>query len=100
MEAADVIVFPSVWWENAPLVIYEALNLKRQVLCFPHSAAVEILNRNGAGIMAAETTSAALAASMKNIIENPDLANFTGEPNVRTSQDVFADYRVLYERAS
>lgn len=100
MAAIGVVVFPSIWWENAPLVIYEALSLERQVLCFPHSAAVEILSRNGAGIMAAETSPVALAASMKNIIENPDLANFVDEPNVRTSQDVFADYRLLYERAS
>lgn len=99
MAATDLVIFPSIWWENAPLVIYEALNLKRQVLCFPHSAAVEILNKNGVGIIAAETTPVALAASMKSIIDDPDLTRFAGELTVRTTQNVFADYHVLYESA-
>lgn len=98
MAEVEVVIFPSIWWENAPLVIYEALSTQRQVLCYPHSAAVEILNENGAGIIAAETTPIALANSMKSLIDNPNLAKLAEEPVVRRPHDVFADYHVLYER--
>ena len=33
MQAVDWVVVPSLWWENSPLVIEEALNNKRPVLC-------------------------------------------------------------------
>jgi glycosyltransferase involved in cell wall biosynthesis len=33
MQAVDWVVVPSVWWENAPLVIEEALACRRPVLC-------------------------------------------------------------------
>jgi glycosyltransferase involved in cell wall biosynthesis len=99
MAAVDAVIFPSIWWENAPLVIYEALSMQRQVLCYPHSAAVEILNKNGVGIIASETTSIALANSMKRLIDNPDLTKLSEKPMVRNTQDVFADYQTLYGSA-
>jgi glycosyltransferase involved in cell wall biosynthesis len=33
MTAVDWVIVPSIWWENAPLVIEEALARKRPVLC-------------------------------------------------------------------
>jgi glycosyltransferase involved in cell wall biosynthesis len=33
MQAVDWVVVPSLWWENAPLVIEEALSYSRPVLC-------------------------------------------------------------------
>lgn len=99
MAAVDVIVFPSIWWENAPLVVYEALHMGRQVLCYPHSAAVEILQNWTAGIIAGDSTPAALAASMKSIIDNRAMAKLDSEGTRRTASDVFSDYLMLYQRA-
>jgi glycosyltransferase involved in cell wall biosynthesis len=33
MGGVDVVLMPSIWWENAPLVIEEALRNRRPVLC-------------------------------------------------------------------
>jgi glycosyltransferase involved in cell wall biosynthesis len=33
MSAADWVVVPSRWWENSPLVIQEAFQYKRPVIC-------------------------------------------------------------------
>ncbi|HEU0157547.1 MAG TPA: glycosyltransferase, partial [Stellaceae bacterium] len=33
MAAVDWVVVPSIWWENAPLVIEEALAHRRPVIC-------------------------------------------------------------------
>ncbi len=33
MRSVDVVLMPSIWWENAPLVIEEALRNRRPVLC-------------------------------------------------------------------
>jgi len=33
MRQADVIVMPSIWWENSPVVIQEAFRNRRPVIC-------------------------------------------------------------------
>ncbi len=33
MATVDWVVVPSIWWENAPLVIQEAFHHKRPVIC-------------------------------------------------------------------
>lgn len=33
MQSVDVVVMPSIWWENSPVVIQEALRNRRPVVC-------------------------------------------------------------------
>jgi glycosyltransferase involved in cell wall biosynthesis len=33
MQSVDLIVMPSIWWENSPVVIQEALRNRRPVIC-------------------------------------------------------------------
>jgi glycosyltransferase involved in cell wall biosynthesis len=33
MQGVDVVVVPSIWWENSPVVIEEALRNRRPVIC-------------------------------------------------------------------
>ena len=33
MEQVDWVVIPSIWWENAPLVVQEAFRHRRPVIC-------------------------------------------------------------------
>ena len=33
MQSVDVVVVPSIWWENSPVVIQEALRSRRPVVC-------------------------------------------------------------------
>lgn len=61
----ECLVFPSVWWENAPLVIYEALYHGRAIVAYPHGGAAEILNRRNTGVLAAASDPEALALAME-----------------------------------
>lgn len=71
MAECDVVVFPSIWWENAPLVVNEAVWFGKPVLCYPHGGAREILERYGMGIFAARSTPAALGEAMEALIQSP-----------------------------
>jgi glycosyltransferase involved in cell wall biosynthesis len=66
----DCVVFPSIWYENAPLVIYEALHHGRQVIAYPHGGAPEILERYGVGMLAKKSEPAALAAAMEEALDD------------------------------
>ena len=33
MRSVDAVVVPSIWWENSPLVIQEALASRRPIIC-------------------------------------------------------------------
>ncbi len=33
MQSVDVVVMPSIWWENSPVVIQEALRNRRPIIC-------------------------------------------------------------------
>ena len=73
MAEVDCLAFPSVWWENAPLVIYEALHHGRQVVSYPHGGAPEILGHYGMGVLAERSDPDALAQAMQRVIAEPPL---------------------------
>ena len=85
----DCLVFPSVWWENAPLVIYEALHHQRTIVAYPHGGAAEILERHDAGILAGASDPEALSAAMEKaatlILENSRNAG-AGEGEMTSSR--------------
>jgi glycosyltransferase involved in cell wall biosynthesis len=95
-EDIDCLVFPSVWWENAPLVIYEALFHGRQVVAYPHGGAPEILARHDAGVLAARSDPYALAEAMQRIIAEPPLRLATSGRQIRRSKDLLDAYSRLY----
>jgi glycosyltransferase involved in cell wall biosynthesis len=33
MQCVDVVLIPSIWWENSPVVIQEALRNRRPIVC-------------------------------------------------------------------
>ncbi len=47
MAAVDWVLVPSIWWENAPLVILEALQHRRPVLCPDIGGMAELVGRGG-----------------------------------------------------
>jgi glycosyltransferase involved in cell wall biosynthesis len=76
----DCMVFPSVWWENAPLVVYQALHHRRQVIAYPHGGAPEILARYGTGLLAERSDARALADVMASVLADRSLARVDGRP--------------------
>ncbi|UVC08139.1 glycosyltransferase [Rhizobium sp. TH2] len=92
----DCMVFPSVWWENAPLVVYEALHAGRQVIAYPHGGAPEILERYGAGIIAERSDPAALAEAMAKVIDNLSLTEISLNRPIPLRSDLLAAYGKFY----
>jgi glycosyltransferase involved in cell wall biosynthesis len=95
MRGVDCLVFPSVWWENAPLVLYEALYHGRQVIAYPHGGGPEILRRYRAGILAERSDPAALAAAMGKVIADRSLVDLPGMQIPRPG-DMLDAYLSLY----
>lgn len=70
---ADWVVFPSEWWENAPLVINEAFQHWRPVICSAIGGALELVQHGVNGLHFPVGDAAALAAVMRSAIEQPGL---------------------------
>lgn len=99
LQSIDCLAFPSVWWENAPLVIYEALHHGRQVVCYPHGGAPEILGRYGMGVLAERSDPMALAEAMARIIVEPSLADARPSRPIPTRTDLLKHYLAFYGNA-
>ena len=71
--AADWLVFPSEWWENAPLVINEAFQHWRPVICSAIGGALELVRDGVNGLHFPVGDAASLAAAMRRAVEEPGL---------------------------
>jgi glycosyltransferase involved in cell wall biosynthesis len=71
--AADWVVVPSIWWENAPLVILEAFRHRRPVLCSGVGGMAELVTDGVDGLHFPLGDPDALAGAMRRAIETPRL---------------------------
>lgn len=72
MRTADWIVAPSLWWENAPLVLSEARAAGRPVICSGIGGMAEMVAHGRDGLHVAPGDAAALAEAMQAACD-PDL---------------------------
>jgi glycosyltransferase involved in cell wall biosynthesis len=92
MAGVDWVVVPSVWWENAPLVIAEAHRQRRPVICADVGGMAEMVRDGIDGLHAPLGDAAGFAEIMRCAIENPSLWQrlvdcITPPPTVRDSAD-------------
>ena len=71
--ALDVIVVPSIWYENSPLVIQEALQSGVPVVCSDIGGMAEFVNHQVNGLHFVTGNSLSLASQLKSLILNKDL---------------------------
>lgn len=69
----DCTIVPSIWWENAPLVIGEAQVQKKPVIASNIGGMAEMVHDGTNGLTVPPNDPRALAAAMRRIAENPDL---------------------------
>jgi glycosyltransferase involved in cell wall biosynthesis len=69
----DWVVVPSVWWENAPLVIQEAFQHRRPVICSDIGGMAEAVRDGANGLHAPVDDAGGLAETMRRAIETPGL---------------------------
>jgi glycosyltransferase involved in cell wall biosynthesis len=71
--AADWVVVPSIWYENAPLVILEAFRHRRPVICGGIGGMAELVQDGVNGLHAPVGDPAGLAAVMHRAADEPGL---------------------------
>lgn len=75
MAAVDWVVVPSLWWENAPLVIDEALSRRRPVICSDIGGMAEKVRPGEDGFHFPAGNSAALAELLVRLAASPEVWN-------------------------
>jgi glycosyltransferase involved in cell wall biosynthesis len=100
MRAVDVVVVPSLWWENAPTVIEEALQAGRPVVCGDIGGMAEKVRDGIDGLHFTAGSSSSLADTIAVLAENPDLrARLAGSLRRPTTPErVLARHLALYRR--
>lgn len=91
MAGADWVVLPSVWFENAPLVLLEARRAGLPVICTALGGMQELVSDGHDGVLVPRGDAAALAETMETLAKDPALWARMAE-NVRQppGMDAFA----------
>lgn len=77
-DRVDAIVVPSIWVENSPLVIHEALQARVPVLTADVGGMAEYVRHEVNGLLFDHRDPAALAAQMQRVVLEPGLASTLG----------------------
>jgi len=83
----DVIVVPSIWYENSPLVIHEALQVRVPVITANIGGMSEYVYHDINGLLFKHRDVNGLAAAMQQLLNNPQLAVSLGSRGYIQSPD-------------
>jgi glycosyltransferase involved in cell wall biosynthesis len=83
----DVIVVPSVWVENSPLVIHEAQQAKVPVITACVGGMGEYVHHEVNGLTYQHRDTADLARQMQRLLDEPGLADQLGQRGYPFSED-------------
>ena len=73
MSATDAVVVPSIWWENSPVVIQEALRNHRPVICSDIGGMAEKIRDGIDGFHFPAGSAYALADLIRRLVADPTL---------------------------
>ncbi len=73
-DRVDAIVVPSVWVENSPLVIHEALQARVPVVTADIGGMAEYVQHEANGLLFAHRNADALALQLQRLLDDPGLA--------------------------
>ncbi|MGR3973654.1 MAG: glycosyltransferase [Candidatus Rhabdochlamydia sp.] len=83
----DAIVVPSIWAENSPLVIHEALEAKVPVITADYGGMKEYIHHEINGLLFEHRNPDSLAFQMQRMLQEPDLKIKLTEPGYLQSLD-------------
>lgn len=97
---ADMVVAPSIWYENNPLVIQEAFAAGVPVIVSDLGGMAEFVQHEVNGLLFARADAASLAEQMKRVLREPALLTRlrAGIPAVKTIQQEIAEMQTIYEQ--
>ena len=86
-DSCDAIVVPSIWAENSPLVIHEALQAGVPVITTGYGGRAEYVRHEENGLLFAHHDAESLARQMQRLAEDPRLAGRLGARGYLQSPD-------------
>ncbi len=101
MAGVDVVLVPSIWWENSPVVIQEAFRNGRPVICSGIGGMAEKVVHGETGLHFPVGDPHALAGTLKTLAADPELrqALLRGVAG-RVQEDAFDAHLQLYRSLS
>ena len=95
----DVLVVPSRWYENAPVVIYEAFAAKTPVIATDLGGMSEVVKHDKNGLLFELENLSDLAKQLRRLAEQPGLLEKLrgGIGPVKTVEDSMSEMEQLYE---
>ncbi|WP_299130306.1 glycosyltransferase family 4 protein [uncultured Amaricoccus sp.] len=94
IQRADWIVVPSIWWENAPLVILEAQAAGRPVITSGIGGMAELVADGINGLHVRPGDAAALAETMREVADQPELWARLAKAAPKRDYDAFVEAHV------
>jgi len=97
----DVLVVPSLWYENSPLAIHEAFQAGLPVIVSDRGGMRDLVRPGHGGLRFAPGDDRDLARVMQRFLDEPDLALKLVEqaPRVKTVDESAAELEVRYRQA-
>lgn len=97
----DVLVVPSVWYENSPLAIHEAFQSKIPVLVSDRGGMRDLVTDGAGGLRFRPDDDAHLATVMRRFLDEPSLRDelAANAPLVKTIDDNVREMEVKYRQA-
>jgi len=93
----DVLVVPSIWYENSPLVIHEAFVANRPVITSNFGGMFELVKHEKNGLLFERGNIEDLREKLNIFIENPNLIKkYSQKTYVRSIQEDVRDIENLY----
>ncbi len=83
----DAIVVPSIWVENSPLVIHEALQARVPVITAHSGGMAEQVRHQENGLLFVHRDPVALAEQMQRFVDDPQLAHTLGKRGYLHAED-------------
>ena len=78
----DVLVVPSVWWENAPITIHEAIITRTPIIASDFGGMADFVKHGENGLLFRVGDAADLAQQMLSIVQEPALLDALRKPVV------------------
>jgi glycosyltransferase involved in cell wall biosynthesis len=72
MQSVDLVCVPSIWWENSPVVIQEALRNRRPIICSNIGGMAEKVRNGLDGVHFVAGNAHSLAQTVGRLAENPE----------------------------
>ncbi len=97
-QAVDLVIVPSLWYENCPLVIQEAYASGRPVIASHYGALKEFILEDISGKTFPVGDADALAHIIRSVLKTPELLNRWKQhlPKVKSIDDQRAEFELLY----